>query len=106
MTAVITEPEKVAATRPVTITCKGGDLELLLVDWLNELVYEMATRHWLFGHFEVTIDGEDLTATAWGEPVDIPRHDPAVEVKGATYTMLAVRQREDGRWVAECVVDV
>jgi len=29
-----------------------------------------------------------------------------VEVKGATYTNLSVRQEPNGLWVAQCVVDV
>jgi SHS2 domain-containing protein len=37
--------------------------------------------------------------------VDIARHQPAVEIKGATYTSLRVAQ-EDGAWVAQTVVDV
>jgi SHS2 domain-containing protein len=38
--------------------------------------------------------------------LDIARHQPAVEVKGATYTGLRVAQTTDGQWVAECIVDV
>jgi SHS2 domain-containing protein len=78
---------------------------LLLVDWLNALVYEMATRHMLFGRFDVAIDGATLKATAWGERVDVARHEPAVEIKGATYTALRL-ERLDGHWVAQCIVDV
>jgi SHS2 domain-containing protein len=37
--------------------------------------------------------------------VDPVRHEPAVEVKGATYTALRVQQT-DGHWLAQCVVDV
>jgi SHS2 domain-containing protein len=106
MTAVITEPHTVAQTTAVSIHCQAPDPELLLVDWLNALILEMATRHMLFSRFDVSIEEELLNATAWGEPVDITRHRPAVEVKGATYTALEVRQRADGRWVAQCVVDV
>jgi SHS2 domain-containing protein len=105
MTAVITDPDKVAAREPVTIACQAPDAELLFVDWLNAIVYEMATRHMLFSRFEVKIDGMRLAATAWGEPLDIMRHQPAVEVKGATYTALRVAQ-EDGQWIAQTVVDV
>jgi SHS2 domain-containing protein len=47
-----------------------------------------------------------LQATAWGEPVDVRRHDPAVEVKAATYNSLYVGRREDGAWIAQCVLDV
>ena len=47
-----------------------------------------------------------LAATAWGEPVDVGRHRPAAEVKGATYTELRVAERSPGEWIAQCVVDV
>ena len=39
-------------------------------------------------------------------PVDAPRHHPAVEVKGATYTALRVACGDDGLWTAQTVVDV
>jgi SHS2 domain-containing protein len=106
MTAVITELHSVAQRNAVPIHCQAPDPELLLVDWLNALVFEMATRHMLFSRFELSIEGERLEATAWGEPVDVARHQPAVEPKGATYTALEVRQREDGSWLAQCVIDV
>jgi len=106
MMAVVTDPATVAAREPVRVACQAPDDALLLADWLNALVYEMATRRMIFGRFEVTIDGERLRATAWGEPVDVAKHHPAVEVKGATYTELKVAQRPDGAWIAQCVVDV
>lgn len=106
MTAVITDPRGVAAEQAVQIECRAPDPELLLMDWLNALVYEMATRKLLFGRFAVTLDGDRLSATAWGEPVAVARHQPAVEIKGATFTTLEVRQRPDGLWQAQCVVDV
>jgi SHS2 domain-containing protein len=60
----------------------------------------------LFSRFDVHIAGDSLEADAWGEPIDVARHAPAVEVKGATLTELAVRREPDGRWLAQCVVDV
>jgi SHS2 domain-containing protein len=106
LTAVITDPTEVISAQKVSITCQAPDDELLLVDWLNALVYEMATRKMLFGRFEVHFNDHSLQATAWGEPVEVARHRPAVEVKGATYTELSLKQDEQGRWVAQCVVDV
>ena len=106
LTGVITDPAKVVPGESVEISCSAPDDEMLLVDWLNALVYEMATRRMLFGRFAVHISNHTLTAQAWGEPVDVARHEPAVEVKGATYTGLLVRQEPNGTWRAECVVDV
>ena len=106
LTAVITEPETVVCRETLSIECEAPDLELLLVDWLNALVYEMATRKMLFSRFQVELSGTRLHATACGEPVDVARHQPAAEVKGATYTQLEVREDQPGSWRAQCVVDV
>jgi tRNA nucleotidyltransferase (CCA-adding enzyme) len=106
LTAVITDPESVAQTRTVSIVCEAPDDELLLIDWLNALVYEMATRKMLFSRFDVHFNDHALRAMAWGEPVEVARHQPAVEVKGATYTELLVKWDEQGYWIAQCVVDV
>lgn len=105
LTAVITEPQGVAAQETVQIRCEAPDDELLLADWLNALIYEMAVRRMLFGRFHVELDGTRLTAQAMGEPASVARHHPAVEVKGATYTTLRVAPVEGG-WLAQTVVDV
>ena len=91
---------------PVSIRCEGPDDALLLTDWLNALIYEMAARKMLFGDWRVSIDGQVLTATVTGEPVDRARHEPVVEVKGATYTALAVGRDSEGNWHGQCIVDV
>jgi SHS2 domain-containing protein len=106
LTAVVTEPERVRPKTRVEISCRAPDLELLLADWLNALVYEMATRQMLFSRFSVTIDKQELRGDAWGEKIDPDRHHPAVEVKGATYTELSVSRDPNGTWRAQCVVDV
>ena len=106
LTAVITDIDLVVCREEVEIDCEAPDQELLLTDWLNALIYQMALRKMLFGRFEVSLEGSHLHARAWGEPVDVSRHHPAVEIKGATYTELAVAQQADGRWLAQCVVDV
>jgi SHS2 domain-containing protein len=105
MTAVITDAAAVQPREAVTIECEATDDELLLAEWLNRLIYEMATRKMLFGRFAVRFDGTRLSAQAWGERTDVARHQPAVEIKGATYTELRVA-REDSGWVAQTVVDV
>ena len=106
LTAVVTDPQALSAGEKVEITCEAPDDELLLVDWLNALVYGMATRKLLFGRFEVRLAGHRLEGRAWGEKIDVARHQPAVEVKGATLTCLRVGQDPGGAWTAECVVDV
>ena len=106
LTALITDPGKVRPAESVTIHCEAPDDALLLTDWLNALIYEMATRRMLFGDWRVTIDNHTLDAVATGERVDRARHKPVVEVKGATYTSLAVSRDSEGTWHGQCIVDV
>jgi SHS2 domain-containing protein len=106
LTAVIVDPAAVAPRETIKLVCEAPEVELLLVDWLNTLIYEMATRNMLFSRFEVHLEGERISALVSGEALEIGRHHPAVEVKGATYTALKVEQQPDGGWLAQCVVDV
>ena len=105
LTAVVTHAT-VAPRSEVSVSCSAPDLELLFVEWLNAIIYEMAVRRMLFGQFTVQIENGRLKGTLWGEPVDIGRHAPAAEPKGATYTALRVARDDDGLWSAACVVDV
>lgn len=106
LTAVITEPELIQAQQVVDVSCSAPDHELLLVDWLNAIIFKMATRKMLFSRYEVSLQDHQLTGHAWGENIDIARHRPTVEIKGATYTELKVEQQANGSWLAQCVVDV
>lgn len=105
MMAIITKPSLIDARDVIEISCEEADSELLLIDWLNAIIYEMATRKMLFGRFKVTIKNGLLKGRIWGEPIDVERHHPAVEVKGATYTELALYESAH-QWIAQCVVDV
>lgn len=105
MTAAMVNPDIIRAEIPVEIRCAGKNIEDLLYVWLNAVIYEMATRRMIFGRFHVEIGDIALKATAWGEHIHPDRHEPAVEIKGATFTALSVH-REHGLWIAQCVVDV
>jgi tRNA nucleotidyltransferase (CCA-adding enzyme) len=105
LTAVVTDPTKVRGSTSVPVSCHAADDELLLVAWLNGIVYEMAVRGMVFGDYRVVIKDGTLEGVAIGEAVDVERHEPAVEIKGATLTALQVRF--DGHlWHVQCVLDV
>ena len=110
LTAIVAEPDCVRPVQTIAVSCVAPDRELLLIDWLNAIIYEMAVRRMLFGRFDVELRERPLSillsARIGGETVDATRHRPVVEPKGATYTELHVGQRADGTWVAQCVVDV
>ena len=106
LTEVVTAAANIVPQEMIEVECAAPSDGLLLADWLNRLIYEMAVRHMVFGRFAVTIENERLRGRAWGERIDQARHAPAVEPKGATFTALKVERRADGAWIAQCVIDV
>jgi len=105
LTAAVTE-SPVAPQTLVEVQCKAPDIELLFFEWLNAIIYEMAVRQFLFGAFSVRIENGHLYGKLWGEAIDIVRHAPACEPKGATFTALKVERTPGGLWSASCIVDV
>jgi len=104
--ALTTDLDAVQPRERVDVHCEAPDDDVLFVDWLNVIVFEMACRHMVFSRFQVVVEGHRLSGCAWGESADPQKHPPGVEVKGATFTELAVRREEDGTWIAQCIVDV
>ena len=103
---VITDLDQVRPQTPVEISCEADELDVLFVEWLNALIFEIATTRMLFSRFVVRIENSKLVGHARGEPINHLRHDLIVEAKGATYTALNVEAEAEDRWIAQCVVDV
>jgi SHS2 domain-containing protein len=106
LTAVVADVSNIRPSVQIEIHCEAPDHELLFVSWLNAIVYEMAVRNMLFRSYTVVLSGLSLSGTLVGEAIDPERHEPAVEVKGATVTDLKVECDLEGRWRAQCIVDV
>lgn len=106
LSSVVANLETIQPKETINVRCEAPNTELLLVDWLNAIVFEMATRKMLFCDFNVRIRGNELNGEALGEKINVQRHAPAAEVKGATLSELKVRQEPDGLWLVQCIVDV
>ena len=106
LTAAVADVDAIEQSETVEVRCEAPDLELLLVSWLNAIIYEMAVRRMLFSKFRIALDECSLTGTLAGEKVDPERHQVGVEAKGATVTALKVTCDRDGQWLAQCVIDV
>ena len=104
MFAIMTDITKVNDVVHVQIAFEESDLELALVTWLNNLLTEARMEGLIFSRFVLQRNETNWRGEAWGEPwrAEMER---GVEVKGATLTMLSVKQVEAG-WEARCVVDV
>lgn len=91
------------------IELASADLDELAVDWLSELLYLFEVERVVFGKFKIDgiteKDGNySLSAIAYGEPLDLSRHNFDTEVKAVTYNSLKVEEMADG-WVVQIVVD-
>jgi len=102
--AVMADLSAVRPERSVTLDFEEADIEIALVRWLNLLLGLSHEQGLVFSRFWVERDGVHWRGGASGEPWrrDLER---GTEVKGATLTMLEVKQGSDG-WRARCVVDV
>ncbi len=105
----VTEAARVEGREVASVTLHGGPLEVLLVDWLNELVYRFDTSGFLPATAEVVLTergGEnDLEATLHGERFDPARHAVKVLVKAVTYHALDLARTANG-WRATLVLDI
>ena len=106
MTAIVVDLENIRPQKAVEIVCEDDDDEMLFWYWLSGVLFEMGLRSMVFGHFEIQAIAGGLRAAAWGELVDVSRHEPAVEVKAATFADLKVDRNGAGIWMAQCIVDV
>ena len=102
--AIITNLEAVQPSTTITLEFEETDLELALVIWLNLILGKARELGMVFSHFYIQRLGHQWCGKVVGEKW----HDGlerGVEVKGATLTMLSVKQ-VGATWEARCVVDV
>jgi SHS2 domain-containing protein len=60
----------------------------------------------LFSRFEITvITDTELKAKAFGEKINLKKHELKTQVKATTYHMLKIEQNELG-WTAQVIFDV
>jgi SHS2 domain-containing protein len=102
---IVPDLDSVRPSESVPIAIAGESPEFLLFDWLNELLYLYEVRHLLLCRFDVAVGSSGLKATAHGERIDPARHVLDHEVKAITYHGLKV-ERQNGRWLAEVIVDI
>ncbi|MCP3143914.1 archease [Pyxidicoccus xibeiensis] len=104
--ALVADPAAVEVREEIPVECDAPDRERLLADWLRAVIQLMAARDLRFRCFAVRLDGRHLFGLAFGEHVDRARHPDAVDVRGVTLVGPSVRRTADGRWTAECEVEV
>ena len=107
MFEVMVNTEKVEAKEVREIEVEGIDLESLLFNWLNELLFYYGSENLVFKGFEVEVDEKNfrLKAKAYGEKLS-EKHEPKEEVKAITYHEMKIKQLTSGEWMAQLVPDI
>lgn len=105
MFSLLTDLSSIQKTRELDLDLHAIDVETLLVDWLNELLYQAEEKRIVFTEFtirELANHGvPHMRATAAGGPA----RDLHKTIKAATFSSLAIQRDESGYW-AEIVFDV
>jgi SHS2 domain-containing protein len=106
LVSIILDPSAIRPTESIAIRGVGGDLESLLVNWLNEVLFQVDGRRLALAEFAVSrVTETHVECVARGEPRDHERHPSRVDVKAVTYHQLNVEQTADG-WAADVYVDI
>ena len=102
--AIMADPQQIPKTHQLCFKFVEADVELALVTWLNQLIARARVQGLILADFALNRNNNIWHAKASGAPWSdsITR---GTEVKGATLTMLSVKQ-QNSHWRAACVVDV
>ena len=97
---VITDPKYISPKIEKKITVTGEDIYFLLYNWLDELLYTFSVEQLVFSRIDVEkIEHLDnyykLSATCYGEVFDINKHPPEVEVKGVTFNLMKIEEKNN-----------
>jgi len=88
------------------IELSAEDVEILLVEWLNELIYISDVEHIIFKRFEINeLSSTQLRATCFGEKIKPGQHRLKREIKAATYHMLRLN-KENGGYKVQIIFDI
>jgi len=101
-------PATVPTTIRRTITLDATELDLLLYDWLSELIFRKDRDAEVFTRTTVTIDGEGpfhLTAQVEGGAIDPAHTELRADPKAVTFHQFALERAGDG-WRARIVIDI
>ena len=103
MTALIVEPSGVEAREWFDLELVAADPPLLLTGWLNAVLTEMSAQRMVFCRFQVTLEGNALSARLAGEPLSIERHRLRADVRAASHADSIV-SFEGARWMAQAIL--
>ncbi|MBT8173653.1 MAG: archease [Nitrosopumilus sp.] len=88
------DQDKVEEKEKRDFNASGKDLCYLLFSWLEEIPFLMITEGFAIKRIEFDLkekDGYAISATAYGEPLDVQKHNFKVEIKAPTFYDMEIR---------------
>jgi SHS2 domain-containing protein len=106
MMGIITDVEKVKPSREISIKAWGENHEELLVKWLQEILYLHEVKKMVFKDFEIKIEnGTRAVGKAYGEKIDVDRHEFYSNIKAVTHHNLKIISSKD-KYRVDIVFDI
>jgi protein archease len=105
---IMVDPYTIPVTIRREIALTASALDLLLFDWMAELIFVKDSESLIFTETIVTVTGPpvcQLTARVAGGPIDLARTILRADVKAPTFHHFAL-ERDARGWCARIVLDV
>ena len=106
MYGLITDPKKIESNIEKLIDIQAEDLESLMFDWIDELLFIFESDQLIFTSFDLHITETDfhLTGKCIGGKFDPKKHESGIIIKAVTYHMMEVKRNDI--WKAKVILDV
>lgn len=107
LTDTMVDPATVAADVQRTVRLEARALDLLLHDWLSELIFLKDSERLVFPEVSVVVQGTPptLTARLTGGHIDPASTVRRADAKAVTFHQFTLQRRAPG-WYARVVIDI
>jgi SHS2 domain-containing protein len=105
MFSLITNLDSIREVICKDLKVEAPDKEVLLVEWLNELLFYFDTEQILFRRFDIdSLTETEVRARCYGEKTDRSRHILKMGIKSTTYHLLKVEKKK--RYRVQVLFDI
>ena len=94
---IILDNSKIEEKKERNIVVKGKDLNYLLYNWLEDLIYLIITEGFAIKKLDITLEKNEeytISAQIFGEDIDIKKHGFKVEIKSPTFHEMDIKQEK------------
>ena len=82
----------------MVIKVKGKDLRYLLFNWLEAVIYQLITDGFAIKRVQLDLQKNEeyaISATSYGEPIDLKKHNFKVEIKAPTFHEMEILEGKE-----------